>query len=173
MAHFRYYIDGYNVLHKSRLLRPLAMQDFESAREGLIDKVATLCMATGRHATIVFDGQGRHLPEVMAHYRGVPHLKVLYSPSMHTADTIIERIVYKLPNRLEAVVVSNDRGLRDACRFMGALVMEADHFLETVRESRRDISQSLAHRRRSSPNHLEKRLDADALGYLQRLKKKL
>jgi len=173
MAHLRYYIDGYNILHKSRLLRPLVNIDFESAREGLIDKVAMLCMSSGRHATIVFDGQGLHNPEVMPHDRGVPHLKVMYSPSNHTADTIIERIVYKLPNRLEAVVVSNDRGLRDACRHMGALVMDADNFLETVQASRQSISSSLVRHRRTSPNHLEQRLDESSLNYLNTLKKKL
>jgi len=168
-----YYIDGYNVLHKSATLRPLMMQDFESAREALIDKVAHFCTATGKEATIVFDGQARHRPEIAPHQRGVRGLHVLYSPHSISADTVIERAVYKAPHRIDLVVVSNDHGLRDLCRNMGALVMQADNFLATVRESRSDIRAALARTRPISPPVLEDHLDADTVARLKALRDKL
>ncbi len=50
-----YYIDGYNVIHHSSMLRPLADQDFEAAREAFIEKVGRFCVATGNEAKIIFD----------------------------------------------------------------------------------------------------------------------
>jgi predicted RNA-binding protein with PIN domain len=169
-----YYIDGYNVMHKSSLLRPLAMEDFEAAREALVDKVAQFCVATGRRATIVFDGRNRHQPEKSLDTHGVSQLEVLYSPATLSADAVIERRVYRESNKLEVVVISNDRGLRDLCRNMGALTMEADHFLSSVHEVRREATERYeAPARSAMTEHLEDRLDGDTLARLKALKEKL
>src|SRR5690606_31706248 len=125
----RYYIDGYNVMHQSSSLRPIARQDLERAREALVDKVAQFCIATAQEAIIVFDGRSQHQAELVDHYRGVSGLQVLYAPGHKRADAEIERRVYLERDRIKTVVVSNVRGLRDLCRGMGALVMEADSFL--------------------------------------------
>ncbi|MBI3119303.1 MAG: NYN domain-containing protein, partial [Candidatus Hydrogenedentes bacterium] len=101
MARMHYYIDGYNVIHKSSLLRPLAQQDFETARESLIDKVAQLCAAAQQECTIVFDGQAAYHPELAPHQRAVHNLHIYYSPKTISADAVIERWVYKAKNRLE------------------------------------------------------------------------
>jgi len=169
-----YYIDGYNVLHKSSLLRPLVSEDFEAAREALIDKVANFCVSTGKRATIVFDGLGRHQPEKSLDNRGVSKLEVFYSPATLSADAVIERRIYREQQKLEAVVVSNDRGLRDLCRGMGALTMEADHFLASVREVRRESAERYESKPRTTMDgHLEDRLNGDALARLMALKEKL
>ena len=170
----KYYIDAYNILHKSPLLRPLAREDFESAREALVDKVAAFCAATGKLAVVVFDGQGRHHPEQVSHNRGVAGLQVLYSPTNLSADAVIERSVYQEKNRLEVVVVSNDRGLRELCAGMGALVMEAGHFIATMREARGDTSATAANTRLGEPlQHLEDRLDSETRGRLEALRETL
>ena len=168
-----YYVDGYNVIYKSSTLRPLAVQDYESAREALIDKVAQLCATTQQDVTVVFDGQARHLPELAPHQRGVKSLHIVYSPKHLTADAVIERAVYQAKNRLEVCVVSNDRGLRDLCRNLGALTMEADSFLETVREIRQDIQQNMARTQRPSPAQLPDLLNPESLERLRRLREKL
>lgn len=170
-----YYIDGYNVLHKSSKLRPLAMKDFEAARDALVEQVAAYCTAVGKRAVIVFDGRGdqkhpeRALPKAFAQ-----GLEILYSPKDVSADAVIERLIYKSAHRLDLVVVSNDRGLRDLCRNLGALTMEADNFIESLRESREDTSQTLKSLQRTMPaDHLEDRLGSDALERLKQLRDKL
>lgn len=169
-----YYIDGYNLLHKSAALRPLAQEDFEAAREGLIDQVAHFCMATGHQVTIVFDGLSRHEPEHVDHYRNVPGLKVLYAPKNRSADAVIERLVYGEPRRIEVVVVSTDRGLRDICTGMGALVMDADNFLTVAGDARREMDHNLQHRRKQTPEaSIEERLDPGTVEALMKLRKKL
>ena len=168
-----YYIDGYNILHRSRSLRESARADLENAREALIDRVAQFCVATGHVAYLVFDGQRSHRAEKVAHHRNVPGLHVVYTPSDLTADSYIERHVYNHKDRLQVAVVSNDRSLRDLCRNLGALTMDADNFLETVTESRHDMSDVMERSNRVKIEHLEDRLDGDSLRKLMELRKKL
>ncbi len=168
-----YYIDGYNVLHKSRRLRHLIATDNETAREGLIDKVAHLCSTTRNRAIIVFDGRGRNVAETVAHYRGVPNMEVRYAPQNSTADAVIERAVYRHENRLDVVVVSNDRGLRDLCAGMGAMVMGADSFLEVCRGSRADTTQVLTQSRNEQPASIEDGLSREVLEALKKLRESL
>lgn len=126
-----YFIDGYNVLHRSKALRRRADQDLESAREALVDRVAQYCASSGARATIVFDGQGPR-EERVANARGAAGLDLIYAAAQKSADAIIERAVYQLPHRRDAIVVSGDRGITDLCIGLGALVMTPDAFLSTI-----------------------------------------
>jgi len=168
-----FYIDGYNVIYRSKTLRPLAERDFEAARESLIDRVADMCITLGRNAIVVFDGRSKHLPETVAHGRGAAGLEVIYAPSSTSADAVIERAVYLAPKKMDVVVVSGDRSLRDLCRGMGALVMDADNFLATSHEIDRDMKSLAARTRQAAPSFLEESLDAGTLAHLAALKKKL
>lgn len=166
-------VDGYNVLHKCRWLTGLLRQDLETAREALIDRLAHYCSQTGTRVTIVFDGRGPQVAQHVAHNRGVASLEVLYSPAQLTADAVIERMVYETPRKMDVVVVTNDRGVRDLCRGMGALVMDAQHFLNSIQESRRETSETLERTRQPTPHHLQDRLDSDSMDVLKKLRDKL
>tara|TARA_R110001592_G_scaffold188853_3_gene434257 strand:+ start:237 stop:755 length:519 start_codon:yes stop_codon:yes gene_type:complete len=166
-------VDGYNILHKCSWLKSLLRHDLETAREALIDKVAHFCSHSGTRVTIVFDGRGRKIPEKVAHNRSVGSLKILYSPSQLTADSVIERMVYETPRKMDVVVVTNDRGVRDLCRGMGALVMDAQNFLSCIQESSRATSETVKRTQAPMPHHLGDRLDASSLEALDRLRKKL
>lgn len=168
-----FYIDGYNVIYRSKTLRPLAEEDFTRARETLIDRVAEICTALGRRAVLVFDGRSRHLPEHAEHGRGTSNLEVVYAPANKTADAVIERYVYQSSNKLDIVVVSGDRGLRDLCRNMGTLVIDADNFLATSKEIDRDVKALAARTRVTPPSFLEESLDANSLATLAALKDQL
>ncbi|MBI2425146.1 MAG: NYN domain-containing protein [Candidatus Hydrogenedentes bacterium] len=168
-----YYVDAYNVLHKSKRLRPLASRDLETAREALIDKVALFCTQTGKRVCVVFDGQSKQLAEKQAHYRGVPSLTVLFSPGHTSADTEIERRVYLERDRLDVVVVSNDQGLRDLCRGMGSLVMEADYFLAEIEDTRSEVMETLQRTQSHRAASIEECLDSGTLARLKALRDKL
>jgi predicted RNA-binding protein with PIN domain len=168
-----YFIDGYNVLHKSRSLRPLVHADLESAREALLERVGQFCIATGTHVILVFDGRGRFRAEVAPHHLRVPNMELQFAPEHLTADAVIERLIYQRQHRLDCVVVSNDRGLRDICRGMGALTMEADNFLATIRENRRDISDKITANRTRTDDCLEDFVDGNTIAFLKDLREKL
>lgn len=167
-----YLVDGYNVLHCSASLRPVARHDFERARAMLVDTVAMLCVNTGKRAVIVFDGRGKRAESAPAG-PAAPGVEVLYAPGHLTADAVIERRVYGASNRLDIAVVSNDRGMRDLCRGMGALVMEADNFLAEARDARAFIDDAAAATRQRAGSHLDERLDPAAVDRLRALRGKL
>ena len=168
-----FYIDGYNVIHHSSRLRSLAMHDFEVARDELVVKVSRFCGVSGQHATIVFDGRGRQAEPSMPD-RAAPGFQVIYSPTHYSADTVIERLVYSAANRRNIIVVSADRGLRELCRGLGALVMDSSNFLATVNESLEDGRERLSrHYVSGGLARIEDGLDEKTLDSLDELKSKL
>ena len=168
-----YYIDGYNVLHKSATLRNLLDLDLETARERFIDKIADFCITSGTRVILVFDGMGAQRVETVEHHRSAPGLDVRYAPSHLSADAVIEREVYNERDRLEVIVVTSDQGIRDLVRGMGALTMEPAHFLTNITESGRDVSDALQRTQRNAPEFLEDRLGDAVLDKLRDLKKRL
>ena len=171
-----YLVDGYNVVHHSSVLRPLAIKNFEAAREAFVEKLVGFCLATRHRVTVVFDGRDQY---ARIHdgqsARGVPGLEIVYSPGHLSADAVIERTVYNTPKRLECIVVSNDNSLRNLCRGLGSMSMDADHFIKTVRDHQGQLREglSLHSRNAAQPTLLEDRLDASAMEGLKALRDKL
>lgn len=168
-----YFIDGYNVLHRSTSLRRRADEDLESSREILIDRVANYCASSGTHATIVFDGQGPR-EEHIANARGAAGLDLIYAAAKKSADAIIERAIYRLPNRREAIVVSGDRGITDLCLGLGALVMTPDAFLTTIADETTRIRAKVERDRPDTQMaRFEDTLDESARKRLEDLRRRL
>ena len=130
---YLYYIDGYNVVHHSAELQDLARVDLEAARNALIDMVKQFCSATTNEAKIVFDGPGRAVPAAAIPIGTDQRTEVAFSSGRLSADTVIERAVYASQNRRGIVVVSGDRGIRELCRALGAMVMSPRNFLAASR----------------------------------------
>jgi len=167
-----YYIDGYNVIHHSSVLRPLAAQSFELARETLIEKVSRYCVASGSQAKIVFDGRGRGKDtSVSPTAQGV---EIIYSPGHVTADALIERVVYNATDRRSIIVVSADRGIRNLCGNLNALVMQPDNFLSSVHEADSQTRSTLQHMQKAdTQRRVEERLDSKSIDALKALRDKL
>lgn len=124
----RYYIDGYNVLHRDPTLSALAREDLEAAREALVEAVGRWCSRGDYRACIFFDGQGLQAHQLPPD-PGRPNVEVVFTAAHLSADALIERGVYKAEDRQQVVVVSGDRGIRELCLGMGALSMTPEHFL--------------------------------------------
>jgi len=168
-----YYIDGYNVIHHSSILRPIAAQNFESAREALIEKVALFCVATGYPAKIIFDGRGRRAEPAPVTIPA-PGLEVVYAAGHKSADAYIERLVYTAHDRRSVIVVSADAGIRNFCRGLQAMVMAPDNFLATVRETAGETRSRIENLQRSDTlQRVEERLDPGMLDRLRKIKEDL
>ena len=168
-----YLIDGYNVIHQCPQLQPLAQRDFEASREVLVDRVSRYCSHTGECARVVFDGRGRR-QDPSPPPCGTAGVQIIYSPGHHTADTLIERMVYSVANRRDFVVVSGDRGIRDLVRGYGGLVMSPAYFLTVIEDVLQRSSAALhTHTHQHRSNHLGDRLSDDSVNRLQRLKDRL
>lgn len=168
-----YFIDGYNVLHRSTRLRRRANEDLESARDVLIDLVAQYCASTGTRATIVFDGQGPR-EEHVEHAHGVDGLDIIYAAASKSADAIIERAIYRYPARRSAIAVSGDRGITDLCIGLGALAMTPDAFLTTIADETTRIRSKVERDRPDTRMaRMEDSLDDAARKRLEELRRRL
>jgi predicted RNA-binding protein with PIN domain len=168
-----YYIDGYNVVYHASALHAVPLSDFEAGRDRLVELVTRFSVATGSPIKVVFDGSGRRAENgaVASLAAGV---EVLYSPGHQSADALIEREIYLLANRGDVIVVSGDRGLRELCRGLGAMVMSSDNFLETVRETLGRALLEQTHRQNSANiERLEDRLTREERNHIEQLKKRL
>jgi hypothetical protein len=167
-----YYLDGYNVIYRCPELQILAEEDFEAARDTLVDRVARFAAVTGAAIKIVFDGRGRRAEPGEA--RGAPGLEIMYSPGHQSADALIERLVYNSRQRREIIVVSGDAGIRQLCTALGSFVMAPEHFLTMVRDKLRESGVAL---RREHERYrrmtVEDRLENGARDRLNELKGKL
>lgn len=169
-----YFIDAYNVMHKSSLLRPVANADLERARDMLIDKVVCFCMTGHKQVTIVFDGRNQDQTQHTEAVGGkVAGMRVIYSPHHTSADTVIERLIYQEPQRMDCIVVTNDSGLRALCRGMGALTMEADSFLASVRQFERSAREAVKKKNQGGAALLEDRLSDTSAQALEALRSRL
>ena len=152
---------------ESTAMKKRADEDIERARDALIERVVRFCGATGDHARIVFDGRGRQA-EAQQAFGGV---EVLYSSGKGSADAVIERAVYELKDRQAGVVVTADRGIRDLCGGIGAVLVRPDAFLAMLTELGDDVASKLGRTTDGrSMGMLEDRLSESALRRLGDLK---
>jgi predicted RNA-binding protein with PIN domain len=94
-------IDGYNVLHSTAGYARLLKSDFATARDRLVDDVASFAAGAER-ATVVFDGGGNDGAETETSVGGV---RIVYSAAGVTADAVIERLAREVRAEKGAVVV--------------------------------------------------------------------
>jgi predicted RNA-binding protein with PIN domain len=169
----RYLVDGYNVMHRCARLKGRMRDNLEGARDELVDRVARYCSTTGDQAMVVFDAAGRVDPRDhrIPAYAGV---EVVYSRARHSADTIIERHVYRAASTRGLCVITADGGIRDFCRALGAAVMHPDHFLKEIDETtQRSSTQRVEAQRKDRLGGLETRLERGETAYLKELKRRL
>jgi predicted RNA-binding protein with PIN domain len=98
-------VDGYNVLHAVPRYRALVDRDLASARDRLVNDVASFAAGAWR-AAVVFDGTSQAEDSPQSDVAGV---RVLYSPEGVEADTLVEELARAVRDRGgEAVVVTSD-----------------------------------------------------------------
>lgn len=168
-------VDGYNVLfgtprYKSLMDEPgerdLDHDPFERARELLVADVAAF--AQGRYEpVIVFDAAGNVNPEHPELRRA--GVRMIFSPTGVTADTVIERLVGECRRQMrEVTVVTSDNTIRatvggiPVTRISSAMLAHEIDVLDSEREV--DIAE-----RRHGKLTVEDRLDAKTLAKLNAL----
>ena len=168
-------VDGYNVIfgtprYKSLMDEPgerdLDHDPFERARELLVADVAAF--AQGRYEpVIVFDAAGNVNPEHPELRRA--GVRMIFSPTNVTADTVIERLVGECRRQMrEVTVVTSDNTIRatvggiPVTRISSAMLAHEIDVLDDEREA--DIAE-----RRHGKLTVEDRLDPKTLAKLNAL----
>ena len=164
-----YYLDGYNVLHRSETLKALTQRSLDAARDALINMLAEYCALTDDEIVLVFDGAGD--PSKSAdRVDELGRLRIVYCKNTISADTYIERAVFDSKNRLSVVVVTADRTVAQSARGMGALVLKPQSFVDQIESAQSEsrIRRSGVKRRRFGTT-LSDRLSPQVRAKLQTL----
>ena len=123
-----FYLDGYNLLFSLiDSKQPLALQ-----RESLIRFLQKQFMARKIKGMLIFDGAHRREEESGLLY-GSP-LEIAYAPKGQSADSYIVEQLEKDPQRKQAIVVTNDRGLTLHARALRAKVQGNTAFIEFLKK---------------------------------------
>lgn len=168
-------VDGYNVIfgtprYKSLMDEPgerdLDQDPFERARELLVADVAAFAQSR-YEPVIVFDAAGNVNPEHPELRRA--GVRMIFSPTGVTADTVIERLVGECRRQMrEVTVVTSDNTIRatvggiPVTRISSAMLAHEIDVLDSEREV--DIAE-----RRHGKLTVEDRLDAKTLAKLNAL----
>jgi len=121
-------VDGYNLIHRSPLLRPGPDRTLEEAREKLVNLLAWAVGTGEARFLVVFDGAGAG-----GKVAGSGRVEVRYSRAGQTADDVIKAIVEDQVERRDRVtVVTADLDIARHARAMGANVSISDLFMGSV-----------------------------------------
>ena len=114
-----YIIDGFNVVHKIKNLKASA-----KPHQDLVNYIKRNKLTGSRNnkVLIVFDG---NMPFGFSRDQD---FEVIFSQD-ESADEIIKRKLYKLKNKTEAVIVSDDREIKDAAKREGAKICPVYDFI--------------------------------------------
>jgi len=117
-------IDGYNLLFSWLDTK----ESMEKKRARLVLWIQREFKQMKLHGIIVFDGAHRRDEESGLSYPNP--MELAYTPKGQSADQYILDRVEALKNRKNAMVVSNDRGLKSQASAMGAKTMGNDEFID-------------------------------------------
>ncbi|WP_041669087.1 NYN domain-containing protein [Acetobacterium woodii] len=111
-------VDGYNVIHGSDDLKRLSEIQLEEARIKLIDDLNGYSGFKGWETILVFDAYQQQSFEQRETFVG--RIKVVFTEKNKTADSYIEKLVYRLSNSLNVRVVTSDFALQQMVMASGA-----------------------------------------------------
>ena len=135
-------IDGYNMIGQSRELSKVARESLEEAREQLLDVIANYNAVVADEIVCVFDAYEQSGIEREYMYHGV---KTVFTKEKETADSYIERYVYKLYNKhtTHITVVTSDMSEQHAIFGAGAYRVSSREMWRDLKENAMTVSKSV------------------------------
>lgn len=121
-------IDGYNLIRQSNSLSDLDRQDIQLGREALLDMLAAYRRIKRHVITVVFDGT--NAPPFFQHKNQVKGIKVKFSRSGESADSVIKRMASR--EREKALVVSSDLDIVNFAAAKGTATIGSSDFEEKI-----------------------------------------
>jgi predicted RNA-binding protein with PIN domain len=122
MATLRIFIDGYNLAHKLGV--KVSRERLQEIRQTLEVKILKYLSATKAEAVIVYDGRG-----ILAGHGSEGRLKILYTQSGQTADSVIKTLIDNEKVKSRLVVVSSDREVSGYAKVSGVRTLTSEDFL--------------------------------------------
>ncbi len=130
-------VDGYNVINSWPELNRMKSYNLGLARDKLVEILQNFQGAQAVFIIIVFDA---HLSKTkMRAVLTAGNIRVVYTKTGETADTLIEKMIGELPPRSKITVVTNDWDEQRIVLGKGALRMTSGELLERVKASAEQI----------------------------------
>lgn len=165
-------VDGYNVIRNNSRYAELGA-DYEGgagwnkAREALINDAAYFASSDYEQCTAVFDGAGN--PNSSGEATSEAGIRVVFSPSGTSADSVIEKLAHDARDRgLEVVVVSSDFTVQATVFGGGVTRMSAAAFGLGSEQGEEDWRED-AVRPSHVKNTVAERIDPDVAEKLRRM----
>lgn len=164
-------VDGYNIIHAWSELRELMEEvSLESARQRLIEILSNYKGTKSTTIILVFDG---YLVKgnigTVYEYNSI---FVVYTKEAETADHYIERVVTSMPKHYKVRVATGDSLEQLIIYGQGAIRMTARELLNEVRTAETEVRERFIQNRPPKNNILADHLDAEALEWLEALRRK-
>ena len=129
-------VDGFNLLHAYPCTKP---SNTKISRVDLLSVLAGFASLKAKRMLVVLDGVG-DAAELDIHHS--PLFRVVYSQKV-SADACIERLLFERRSEVRFTVVTDDRAISNIARGSGALVVGTAQFLEMLKETRKESTESL------------------------------
>ena len=130
-------VDGYNVINKWKSLKDARKKDMAFARVELVNMMRRYSDYTDIDVKVVFDGKGT-APE-----DNDP--MVVFSDKEGSADSSIERMVYKSLDKKNILVVTSDVAEQRMVFGMGGFYLNAEDFEKHLLDVLKDESVEMEH----------------------------
>ena len=142
-------VDGYNVIFAWEELKALAMEDFEAARETLMNILCNYGAFTKNNVVLVFDAyRVSGNPGKKYDYHNI---HVVYTQEREIADVYIAKLIAEIGKNEKVRVVTSDNLIRLSAVRAGVLRVSAADFAEEVDEVGKRIGDFIEAMRNADP----------------------
>ena len=161
-------VDGYNVIHAWEDLKELSKDNFESARNKLMD---ILCNYQGyKKCTVILVFDAYKVEGCSVEVQKYHNIYVVYTKEAETADQYIEKVVHEIGRKYHVTVVTSDGIEQIVTLGQGGTLISAREFLQEVEIVRRQIQDDINERRDTSKNYLFHHLDEELASEMEEIR---
>lgn len=130
-------IDAWNAIHASGELLNLLKTSQEAARARLAEIVAPIHDFGGVRVTLVYDGKGENISIVRP--SGFLSFSEVFTPSVLSADELIEQLCANSKNPREIMVVTRDNMIRLTASSFGSFAMTPTELFDMASRARNNL----------------------------------
>lgn len=155
------FIDAHNVIFSCPDLKALLLRNQDAAREALVERVLPIHDAENFRVVLVLDS--RQAFSAFMHAPEAARLECIYAPADLSADGAIEKMLARLKQPEQAIVVSHDRWVRESTLVQGAQAMRPAELFEWANRCQKRLQQSARVERMSNDASFKNGLNLDGL----------
>lgn len=162
-------VDGYNILNYWKRFDKLLEENFEDAREKLIQVLLNYAGYKKIKIILVFDGY-KAKNNLGSRYQ-YKNMDVIYSPENITADMLIEKEVKRYTRDNKVYVATSDAVEQGMILGKGALRMPAREFIDEIESAEKEYREEVIEPEKNAKNYLENNIDYDTFWKLENIRR--